>query len=89
MTVTPAAASARKTFLACIGVTSAASTTRATSAEPIRPPARWAWLIKVFVSERMSVPVWRASDTDNLPGGDQLVFRTIMTHRNGGLGVEL
>src|SRR5690606_12824499 len=69
-TVTPASARARSTFLAWSGVAAADSTASATALDAIRPPAPPACVISVWVSERTSAPVRRASDTNDLPERD-------------------
>ena len=66
-TVTPASASVRSSFLAWLGVTSASSTARATAAEVSWPPEPAAWAMSASVRVRTSVPVWRASVTNDLP----------------------
>jgi hypothetical protein len=66
-TVTPESANARRSFLACAGVTSAASTAWATSADVRCPPLVVARAISESASERTSAPVWRGAVTDDLP----------------------
>ncbi len=66
-TVTPASESARRSFLAWAGFTSADSTVRASCADVSCPPAFCASAIRVSVSERTSAPVWRGSVTNDLP----------------------
>jgi len=67
MTVTPESARVRSSFLACGGVTPAASIACVISAEVIAPLRVAACEINESARERMSVPGWRAAVTNDLP----------------------